>query len=116
MALLTFTYVPSRGFKRSSKPRVTSITFGDGYAQRTSRGINPLEETFNLTFVNSPNATATLITDFFALHAGYKPFKWTPTGYSSEILVVCTDWDATTDNHLTKTISANFSRVYDPSV
>ena len=116
MALQTFTQVPSKGIKRTTKPRVSSISFGDGYTQRTQRGLNPFDETFTVPFINVTNATATTIIGFFETHLGYLPFKWTPYGSSTEILVICTDWDVSTDNHLTKNINANFTRVYDPSI
>ena len=116
MALLTFTEVPSRGIKRTTKPRVTTISFGDGYTQRTQRGLNPFDESFTVPFINIPNSTCDTIIGFFEQHLGYIPFKWTPPGETTEILVACTDWDITTDNHLTKNINANFARVYDPTV
>jgi phage-related protein len=101
--------------KKTTKPRVTSITFGDGYVQRTQRGLNPFDDSYSLTFVNSPNSTASDIILFFEDHLGYLPFKWTPLGTSVEILVICSEWDVVTDNHITKTINATFTRTYDPS-
>lgn len=116
MTIPTFTYVCSKGIKRTTKPRVTSINFGDGYTQRTQRGLNPFDEAFSVPFINLPNGTVEEITSFFETQLGYLPFKWTPPGYTTEILVVCSDWDVTTDNHITKTINANFARVYDPLI
>lgn len=116
MPVLTFTHVPSKGIKRTTKPRVTTISFGDGYTQRTQRGLNPFDETFTVPFINVENATAITIISFFESHLGYKPFRWTPPGEVTEILVACTDWDVSTDNHITKNINANFSRVYDPTI
>lgn len=116
MALQTFNYTYSKGMKKTTKPRVSSISFGDGYVNRTQRGLNPFEETFTLSFVNVPNTTAEEILTFFETHLGYKPFKWTPIGTSTEILVICGEWDSTTDNHITKTLSATFTRTYDPTV
>ncbi len=116
MPLQTFTHTPSRGMKRNTKPRVTSITFGDGYVQRTQRGLNALDESFSLSFVNIPNTDAQSIVTFFEDHKGYLPFKWTPTGDSVELLMVCSEWDVLVENTISKTINATFTRTYDPSV
>ena len=87
MALQTFSFTPSKGVKHTTKPRVTSISFGDGYTQRTQRGLNPMDETFVVPFINCPISTADSIVAFFQEHLGYLPFKWTPPSSSSEILV-----------------------------
>jgi phage-related protein len=59
-----FTYVPSRGFSRTSKPTVNTVKFGSGYSQRVAYGINNLDDSWDLQFTNQPLSTANNILDF----------------------------------------------------
>ena len=54
----TVPVVPDRGLSRTSKPKVRSAKFGDGYEQRLADGLNSLEEDFSVTFTNRSKAEA----------------------------------------------------------
>ena len=51
-----FEATTDRGMARSSKHRVLTAKFGDGYEQRAVDGINNLNETYTLTFKTRPKA------------------------------------------------------------
>ena len=42
--------VPDRTLSRSASPRIQKAKFGDGYEQRLSTGINPIEESYDVSF------------------------------------------------------------------
>jgi phage-related protein len=68
---------------RSSKPRVVEFSFGDGYTQRALKGLNPLDETFNLTFTNRPKEEIEFLIEFFETKAGVDAFGFSPPGSPS---------------------------------
>lgn len=57
--------VPDRTLTRSSNPRVRVQSFGDGYEQRIVDGINNINETYSVSFVNRAKAEADDIIAFF---------------------------------------------------
>ena len=72
---------PDRGLKTSSKPRVLTATYGDGYEQRVAAGINNVPEVWELTWKNRTSAESNKIIKFLEEHGGVTPFDWYPTGY-----------------------------------
>jgi phage-related protein len=55
-------------------------TFGDGYVQRATDGLNSNRDSWNATFTNLTDAEATLLFNFIRERAGYKPFYWQAPG------------------------------------
>ena len=111
--------IPDRALSRTTKPRVQTAKFGDGYEQRISTGINPLEETFDVSFVNRPRVEADDIIAFFESKKGATNFSFTipdtnSGGNERTIKVVCDDWSLTYENAEASSISATFRRVYEP--
>lgn len=112
--MATFTYTPDWNARVAVKPRVRTVTFGDGYEQRQSDGINTRTETWDLRFQNRDDTEAGLIEQFFDLRAGVESFYWTPPNELTPIVVVCREWNKTFDRYNLNTISAQFVRVYEP--
>jgi phage-related protein len=56
---------------------VNVINFGDGYEQRSAKGINSVKQTLDVTFTSLSDSDAVIITDFITEHAGAKPFHFT---------------------------------------
>lgn len=110
-----FTWVPSRGYTTKAKPRVFSATFGDGYSQRVSDGINNIDYSWTLNFSSISVATAAEITTFLASKKGATSFTWntTPGDNATEVKVICSSWDESYDSHISRSIQAEFVRVYD---
>lgn len=107
-----FTWNPSRGFTGETTPRINVAKFGDGYAQRTTSGINTLDRTWSLQFQQNSLTDVANIEAFFKARKGVTPFSWLPPGESTEVKVVCTKWSKTYDSHISATINATFELVY----
>jgi phage-related protein len=116
MALSTFTWIPSKSLTRTSKPRVTTGQFGDGYSQRTRFGINTLADSWSLSFVNNSNTIADLILAFLEDKGGSAAFYFTPPYTATQYKVVCPEWSTEYTSHISKTIQCTFVRVYDVDV
>ena len=111
--------IPDKSLSRSVKPRVQKAKFGDGYEQRLSTGINPLEETFDVSFVNRARAEADDIIAFFESKKGATNFSFTipdtnSGGNERTIKVVCDNWSLSYINAEASSVSATFRRVYEP--
>lgn len=109
----TFTYVEDRGMEEAVTPKVFNAQFGDGYSQRLSNSINPLQKEFSPRFANRKNSDADAIVAFFEARLGAESFDWTPSGYTASIKVICPEWSATWTSPETKTVTAKFIRVYE---
>ena len=111
--------IPDKSLSRTVKPRVQKAKFGDGYEQRLSTGINPLEESYSVSFVNRARAEADDIVAFFENKKGVTNFSFTipdtnSGGNERIIKVVCEDWDLTYENAEASSVTATFRRVYEP--
>ncbi|HFI1960509.1 TPA: phage tail protein, partial [Yersinia enterocolitica] len=79
----TFTWSPQKGFTASRAPNVAVVKLGDGYEQRQVKGINPLMDSYSLTFMgtdgqcNKPNV-AKQAEAFIKARMAVESFYWTP--------------------------------------
>lgn len=111
--------IPDKGMTRSSKPRVRSAKFGDGYEQRIADGINSIEETFNVSFKNRTKAELDAITGYLNSLGGVTSFDFTfpddnGSGGETTIKVVCDTFNQTYSNDNFFSATATFRRVYEP--
>ncbi|MBV7389027.1 phage tail protein [Pasteurellaceae bacterium TAE3-ERU1] len=76
------------------EPKVNVVTFGDGYEQRSARGINNNLSLRSCTVIipRSDDREFKRLTGFLNRHAGYKAFYWTPPDTKEKIIVVCEKW------------------------
>lgn len=109
----TFSYVPDRGFSKTTKPRVLLYQFGDGYAQRTGDGINSMPSVYNLTFNGRDVTTAEAIIAFLEDTEGRTYFNWTPAGEANQIKVIASEWTMVHDTSISRNISVTFTQVFD---
>jgi len=113
-----WTYVPDRSLSKSSAPRIREVKFGDGYSQRMADGINPLNQSWSLTFANRPYTDIFNMESFLETKGGVQSFTWQAPG-ESEVKVICRNWDTNTLNHTGTnntsigTLTATFERVYE---
>jgi len=115
------TIVPDKTLARSSKPRVKSAKYGDGYEQRAKAGLNSIEESFTVAFVNREKAIIDDINKFFEDKAGVTSFDFTipdtdntTTTGEKTIRVVCPEWNTQYSNSNHYSLSASFVRIYQP--
>lgn len=112
--MAVFTYIPDFGAAADYQPRVRTAQFGDGYSQRVLEGINPTNMEWDLRFVARSDAETDGILTFLAARAGVEAFDWTPPAESLSIRVICSKWVRTFERHGQSTVSAKFTRVYEP--
>ncbi len=111
-------YVPDRGLKKSSQPRIRQTQFGDGYSQRSQDGINYMSDSWELTFNNRTYTDISAMITILETKGGVTAFTWTPPG-STEIKVICSDWSVDTMYHTGTnstsygSLSTRFVRVYE---
>ena len=111
MATQTFSWNPDEGGSEDTKPDVVSTKFGDGYEQRTKKGINPNAISWSLKFTGNA-AYATPIRNFLLARDGAEAFIWV-NPYSESGMYVCRQWVATRISPSVIEISAKFERVYE---
>ncbi|HEA9986199.1 TPA: phage tail protein [Yersinia enterocolitica] len=93
----TFTWSPQKGFTASRAPNVAVVKLGDGYEQRQVKGINPLMDSYSLTFMgtdgkcNKPNV-AKQAEAFIKAKMAVESFYWTPLDTGVRELYVCRSW------------------------
>ncbi|HGH0375323.1 TPA: phage tail protein [Yersinia enterocolitica] len=93
----TFTWSPQKGFTASRAPNVAVVKLGDGYEQRQVKGINPLMDSYSLTFMgtdgqcNKPNV-AKQAEAFIKARMAVEAFYWTPLDTGVQALYVCRSW------------------------
>jgi len=110
--------IPDRSLKHSSKPRVLTDKFGDGYEQRLADGINNIEQTFSLAFNNRTDDEIDDIVAFFDDKKGVASFDYTypdtnASGGETTVKVVCDTYDTTFVNDEFSSCSATLRRVYE---
>lgn len=109
--------VPDKNNVRDNTPRVHRVGFGDGYEQRLLLGLNPIEVTFSVAFVNRPAKEISAIEDFLTDGLGAKSFSYTyvKNGTSEvTVKVVCESFNVSTIVNFAGSISAVFRKVNDP--
>lgn len=116
MALEIFSF-PVESISETFQPKINKVQFGDGYVQRSPKGINNNLREFNLVFKGSwgvrieNGKIAPLnmteydemerVENFLKRHAGYKAFLWaSPRKYKQgePIKVVCENWSIERQN------------------
>ena len=93
----SLTVLPDKGLTRNADPQVRRVTFGDGYEQRTTYGINSVQETYNVSFKNRTRGEIENIAGFLKSLKGVTSFIFTVPDHASteEVTGVL---DSTTDN------------------
>lgn len=111
MALETFKFPVEVGVSETFAPKINKVQFGDGYVQRSPKGINNNLREFNVTFKGVWGTTVKdgkvvpvkkseydemeKVEKFLERHAGYKAFLWASErkyNISQPIKVVCENW------------------------
>jgi len=109
---------PDKGLSSKETPRVLMVTFGDGYEQRLSSGINQLEQEFGVSFKTRPKAEIDDIIAFFTSTKGVTAFDYVVPdsnagGGETTYKVVASDWTKSYAYDNFYTANAKFRRVYE---
>ena len=93
----TFTWSPQKGVTASRAPNVAVVKLGDGYEQRQVKGINPLMDSYSLTFIGTDgvcNRTnyAKQAEAFIKARMAVESFYWTPSDTGVRALFICRSW------------------------
>ena len=106
----TFTFIPSYGVSLSVKPNVFGSKFGDGYEQRSVKGINNKPRVWGLRFTGT-ESNLDLVIAFFETHNGVTSFDWTPpNGAAGKWL--CREWSRNFSGFNNEEISVTFQEVF----
>lgn len=118
--LTMFTWQCDRNRSSTSILDISEVKFGDGYSHRALKSINPLNQTFDVSFKNRPLNVINSIIAFFEERGGYLPFNWIdpgavpkgcPTG-TEALKVICNSWTTTVPVEGYQSLNATFTRVY----
>lgn len=109
-----FTWTPEFGATEEKKPRVRTVSFGDGYEQRARDGINTNPSKWTLQFNMRDNDETAAISAFLNERGGSEAFDWTPPYEVTAIRVVCRTWTKALVKFNLNNISATFEQVYEP--
>ena len=105
---------PSYGAQKTSAPKLQVVSFGDGYEQRVSFGINQNPKEWSLTWNNITEANSDTIETFLdARAADGASFDWTPPAEATPYKWVCAEWDKTITYTGRATITATFRQVFE---
>tara|TARA_R100000742_G_C4201424_1_gene30422 strand:- start:110 stop:475 length:366 start_codon:yes stop_codon:yes gene_type:complete len=104
---------PSYGAKKTSRPNVQTVQFGDGYTKRLVFGENQDAKVWNLNWSNISETDADAIESFLEARKGQEAFTWTPPSGSSSKWI-CPNWSKSIPYLSRATIQATFSEVFEP--
>jgi phage-related protein len=111
MSLSTFTWIPDLGARKALTVSKNVAKFGDGYEQRSPKGINHVFETWTLTFTANHSAIA-LIQNFLEGVIEITSFKWrTPEG--KDIVAVAENYSVDRSMQGLRRMSVEFRQVFD---
>lgn len=114
-----FVWVESASTALTEAPRYSRTQFGDGYAQDAPDGLNPIVQSWKLSFKDCENSVADQIIAFFRARvtstAGLEAFSWVPVWATAPILVKCETWSRTvTDTWGECDVTATFTQWIGP--
>ena len=115
----TGTYaIPDRQLKKATKRKTLVATFGDGYEQRLSDGINSVRNNFSLSFNNRTIDEIDEIANFLETRLALTSFDYTfkdtnAVGEERTIRVLCDSYDVTYINDEYAALTTSFREVFD---
>ena len=108
-----FNWVPLVNAKAQYQPKTNEAPFGDGYSQRSAKGINNNPGQWpGLQFAFKDETEADKVEAFLASRQGAKSFTWTPPR-KSEIKVVCKQWARDYAEENRTKITVTFEQVFE---
>lgn len=113
--MATFAWVPDYGMDTTAAVNVTIVSFGDGYEQRRSEGLNPVKNIWNLSFNYRDKSEVDDIIAFLNARKGVEAFDFQVPG--GGLVKVRTDGDSlykvTDVAYNLKSLTTTFKRVFE---
>lgn len=98
--------------KRKQRARANRTEF-PSFEQRATFGINPLQDTWDLSFTARTATERNNIYAFLEARRGTEPFQWT-TPFDETGSFACTSWSTDLDSCALNTLTAKFELQYVP--
>ena len=112
--MLTFPNIdPTFASSWTTKCRVLTAEFGDGYAQRAPDGLNNIAIELDLTWEGLSEAKAQRIVDFLEGLQGYQAFWFKVPRTTTRLKWVCDEWIWVPIEGEAATLTAKFKQVFD---
>lgn len=94
MAVPTFIPPKAPSVGASTEPKISLFEneFGDGYTQRSPKGLNHVRETAELKFELLTASQSVAVRAFLQERGGYKPFLYTLPGETTPLRFICKKW------------------------
>ena len=110
--------VPDKSMSTTNKPTLYLAAFGDGYEQRITNGLNPLDQKFKVNFKHRAKAEIDDIVGFFESTNGVTAFDFTfadtnASGNEETVKVYVSTFDQKWVYDDYYTCTATFVRVYE---
>ena len=106
---------PDYGMQKSSKPRVRTVRFGDGYEQRLGFGLNRNPKEYRLSWNDRSEDDIDAMEEFLDNRANnnLESFNWTAPGESSPSSYICREWQKSYTYGNIASLTATFEEVYE---
>lgn len=109
--MATFTWIPQYGASNEVKPSILKASFGDGYEQRVSNGINNAPRSWGVTFKEPPSEIDSIEAFLMATKNG-DSFEWTPPRGSAGKWVCDSGWKREVSDPSHDTLTTTFREVF----
>lgn len=107
----TFSYSPDLGAKRSMRPTVSQVKFGDGYELRLRHGMNTSVRKWSMSFTRGADEAMQILA-FLEARGAIESFLWTdPLDQIGTF--VCREWTSSQVRFGIYKIDANFEEVFE---
>ena len=106
---------PSYSASVSETPDLRITSFGDGYQQRNTMGMNTRRKNWNLSFNNRTDADRDKIVGFLQARNGKESFDWVEPTTTDVRKYVCEKWNVDMTSFNNNTISMEFKQVFEAS-
>lgn len=113
MATFPATPAPSQSTSAAVKPRVVTMSFGDGYSQRMAEGINNTPSVYAVQWTRIVEADRVTFNNFLLARAGVEAFSWTPPNVGAPLKFICKDWSWVYGEYNLVDFKASFEQVYE---
>ena len=115
-SLATFTppRAPDISASAEEQPDLYVVRFGDGYSQRSPKGINSTAAVVQLTWSTINETDKTTLISFFQTKGGYVGFYYTLPGEASARKWRAPRWSWQALTYDAYTVSATLEQIFDP--